>query len=132
MRKRRRIVRRQRGSLAAAGVLSFTMYLPIIPDWLLPTILLFPALLWMFLGVGLPWALAVLPRADWRDRVTVLAVALALGPALTTTAMFVIGTFGQFSVANVLLASLLVAVIGAALAWRNRSTQAVAAMPSLP
>jgi hypothetical protein len=90
-----------------------------IPDWLLPTFLLAPALLWMFLGVGLPWSLALLPRADWRRLITVLAVAVALGPALTTSAMFLIGTFGRFSVANVLGASALVAGVGAALALRN-------------
>src|SRR5690349_19293364 len=83
-----------------------------IPDWLLPTILLAPAMLWMFLGVGIPWALAVLPRTDWRNRMTVLAVALALGPALTTAAMFVIGTFGHFTRDNVLIASAVVALIG--------------------
>ncbi|HLY28441.1 MAG TPA: glycosyltransferase family 39 protein, partial [Aggregatilineales bacterium] len=90
-----------------------------IPYWLLPTILLFPAMLWMFLGAGLPWALALLPRADWRKWPTVLAVAVALGPAMTTIAMFVIGTFGQFSTANVLLASLIMAALGILLARRN-------------
>src|SRR5262245_54369217 len=91
------------------------------PDWLLPTIVLMPALLWMFVGVGLPWALAVLPRSDWHDRLTVIAVSLALGPALTTTAMFVIGTFAHFSMANVLGSSALVTGIGLALAARNRA-----------
>jgi 4-amino-4-deoxy-L-arabinose transferase-like glycosyltransferase len=93
-----------------------------IPCWLLPSIILLPALLWMFLGVGLPWALAVLPRSDWRDYLTVIAVALALGPAFVTTAMFVIGTFGQLTVANVLGVSALVAGIGLALAARNPVT----------
>ncbi|MEP7289614.1 MAG: glycosyltransferase family 39 protein [Chloroflexota bacterium] len=92
-----------------------------IPDWLLPTFLLLPALLWMFLGVGLPYALAVLPRSDWRKPATLIGVALAFGPALVTTAMFFIGTFGQFSAINVLLASIGVATIGVLLATRNRS-----------
>src|SRR5258708_15195109 len=85
-----------------------------IPYWLLPTILLFPAMLWMFLGVGLPWSLALLPRSDWRKWPTVIAMALALGAALTT-----IGTFGQFSAASVLLMSVVMAVIGTILAKRN-------------
>src|SRR5579859_2422285 len=93
-----------------------------IPYWLLPTILLFPAMLWMFLGVGLPWSLALLPRSDWRKWPIVMAVALALGPALTTIAMFVIGTFGQFSAANVLLASVIMAALGVILAKRNSSS----------
>ncbi|MCC7446925.1 MAG: glycosyltransferase family 39 protein [Anaerolineae bacterium] len=90
-----------------------------IPDWLLPTILLAPAMLWVFLGVGIPWALAVMPRADWRNRIAVFTVALALGPALTTAAMFFIGTFGHFTRDNVLIASVVVALIGVLLAWRN-------------
>jgi 4-amino-4-deoxy-L-arabinose transferase-like glycosyltransferase len=108
------------------------MNLSTIPYWLLPTLLLFPALLWMFLGVGLPWALAVLPRADWQHRVTVIAVALALGPALTTTGMFVIGTVGQFTVANVLAVSALIAATGLALARRNRSGEQAASAPAAP
>src|SRR5512140_3336500 len=98
-----------------------SMNLTTLPYWLLPSILLFPALLWMFFGVGLPWALAVLPRADWRSSITVTAVALALGPALTTTAMFLIGTFGHFTAANVLIASALIALIGLVFAVRNHS-----------
>ena len=97
-----------------------------IPYWLLPSILLFPALLWMFLGVGLPWALAVLPRADWRSPITVTAVALALGPAFTTTGMFVIGTFGHFTAGNVLIASVLIALIGLVFAVRNHSSPSAA------
>ncbi len=103
-----------------------------IPDWLPPTIVLLPALLWMFLGVGIPWALAILPRSDWRDRMTLIAVALALGPAVTTTTMFVIGTLGRFTVANVLGSSALVAGIGLAFAARNRAIQAVDSRPRRP
>jgi 4-amino-4-deoxy-L-arabinose transferase-like glycosyltransferase len=103
-----------------------------IPDWLLPSIVLIPALLWMFLGVGIPWALALLPRSDWRDRVTVLAVALALGPALTTTAMFVIGTFGHFTVTNVLGSSALIAGIGLGLATRNHAVYQAKVTPQRP
>src|SRR5258705_13649815 len=98
------------------------MDLSSIPYWLLPTILLFPAMLWMFLGVGIPWALAVPPRSDWRSRIMVVAVALALGPAFTTAGMFVIGTFGQFTIANVLGSSVLIAAIGLVLAIRNHSS----------
>ncbi len=108
------------------------MSLTTIPYWLLPTFLLFPALLWMFLGVGLPWALAVLPRADWHHRVTVIAVALALGPALTTTGMFVIGTLGQFTVGNVLAVSALIAAFGLALARRNHAGEQPASTPATP
>ncbi len=98
-----------------------TSILSAVPDWFLPTILLLPALLWFFLGVGFPWALALLPRSDWRNRAMVITVALALGPALATTAMFLIGTFGHFTVANVLAATAIVVAIGLAFAVRNRS-----------
>jgi Dolichyl-phosphate-mannose-protein mannosyltransferase len=97
------------------------MNLTAIPYWLLPTLLLLPAMLWMFLGVGLPWAFAVLPRTDWRQHPTLVATALALGPAITTTAMFIIGTFGHFTILNVLIASVLAAAVGMVLALRNRS-----------
>lgn len=101
-----------------------------IPDWLLPTFLLLPATAWLFVGVGLPWALAILPRAAWRRRGMVLAAAVALGPALTTAGMFVIGTFGRFSAANVLLCSVLIAGVGVVLALRNRPSTLDALTPA--
>ncbi len=97
-----------------------------IPDWLQPTILLLPALLWMCFGVGIPWALAFLPRGDWYRRVEVLAVALALGPALTTTGMFALGTFGHFTLANTLAVSILIALIGLICAARQRNNTSAA------
>jgi hypothetical protein len=103
-----------------------------IPDWLLPTILLLPATLWLFVGVGLPWALAILPRAAWRRCGIVLAAAVALGPALTTAGMFVIGTVGRFSAANVLLSSALIAAVGVVLALTNRATTATDSRPADP
>ena len=53
-----------------------------------------PALAWVFLGLGLPWALVALPRRDWRDWPTVACLTLAFGGALLTAWMFVLGTLG--------------------------------------
>lgn len=94
-----------------------------IPDWLQPTFVLFPALIWMYFGVGVPWALALLPRADWRRRIEVLTLALALGPAFTTSGMFVLGTFGHWTPLSILLVSALIAAIGLALALRQRPAE---------
>lgn len=92
------------------------------PDWLLPTFLLLPALLWMFGGVGIPWALALLPSADWSRQIEVLTLAIALGAALTTTAMFVIGTIGHFTLLNTLISTGIIAAIGWVLASCNRGS----------
>lgn len=84
-----------------------------------------PAFLWVYLGVGIPWALALLPRRDWAARGLVLCTAFALGPALLTGWMFILGTGG--TAANPLLrfdlifaGTLVLALTGAALAWRKR------------
>jgi hypothetical protein len=82
------------------------------PDWLLPTFALAPALLWFFIGVGLPYALIVLPRADLRSSLLVIALSLALSPLISTTVMFIIGTFGRFSASNVLLGTAAVCALG--------------------
>jgi hypothetical protein len=89
------------------------------PDWLLPTFTLAPAMLWFFFGVGLPYALILLPRADWHNRVLVIALSLALSPLLSTTVMFVIGTFGRFSALNVLLGTAIVCTFGVPFALRR-------------
>jgi hypothetical protein len=92
-----------------------------LPDWLQPTFVLLPAALWLFLGVGLPWALAALPRHDWRHWPTVGAVALALGPAFATAGLFFLGTLGRFTAAGVLAVSVGVAALGVLFAVHNRS-----------
>jgi hypothetical protein len=65
------------------------------PPWLISTLQALPALLWIVAGLGVPWALLVLPRRDWRDRVMVAGLALAFGPALLTAWMFILGTLGM-------------------------------------
>ena len=72
-------------------------------DWLIPTLVMLPVLLAVLLGSGVPWALVILPRADWRDRPLVVALALALGAMILTTVMFLLGTFAQMTVAGTLI-----------------------------
>ncbi len=92
------------------------------PDWFQPTVVLLPYAAWCFLGVGLPWALVLLPRADWRDRVSVAAVALALGPLGVTAVLFVLGTWGRITFESTLLGSGALAALGAA--WTARRARA--------
>ena len=83
--------------------------------------------LWMSLGVGLPWALALRPRAQWSSRALVLALALALGPAFTGGWMLLLGVAGaQISLpllkpAPLMLGSVFIALAGCAFAWRKRA-----------
>lgn len=95
----------------------------LIPDWLMPTFLLLPAMLWFFFGVGLGWTLFVLPRRDWRNLVLVVAVNLALSAALTTTTMFLLNILFRYSVAAILGSTLLVSAIGLVLAVRRAITE---------
>jgi hypothetical protein len=88
-------------------------------DWLLPTLILFPFAAWMFWGVGIPWALALLPREWWRARIAVIAVGMALGPLLFTAWMFVLGTFARITLISTLAGSLVLAALGAGIAWRR-------------
>lgn len=65
------------------------------PDWLIETLRALPAVLLMIGGVGLPWALIVLPRRDWADKAMILCLSLGFGPALVTFWMFILGVAGQ-------------------------------------
>ncbi|HVO69174.1 MAG TPA: glycosyltransferase family 39 protein, partial [Aggregatilineaceae bacterium] len=89
-------------------------------DWLQPTLLLLPFAAWMFLGVGIPWALALLPREVWRERVAVLAVGMALGPVGLTAVMFALGTADHITLRGTLIGSAALAALGAGVAWRRR------------
>ncbi len=89
--------------------------------------------LWMVGGVGLPWALAALSTERWRSRALVTALALALGPAWITVWMLVLGVAGAqldmpLLTANwVLPGSIVIGLIGGAIAWRKRAGYAASA-----
>ena len=94
----------------------------LLPDWLSATFTPLPALLWVSLGLGLPWALALLPRRDWSRRVTVLCLAFAFGPLLLTAWMFILGTIGPLLRLDLILGgTLMLSLIGVCLAWRKRT-----------
>src|SRR5690349_2419350 len=93
------------------------------PYWINSTLLATPALLWMFVGVGLPFALVLLPRDDWRDRPLVATVMLATGPALMTAWMFILGSVTSATLLRtvyILGGSAIIALIGWVLAARKR------------
>ncbi|MCA0455914.1 MAG: hypothetical protein LCI00_18200 [Chloroflexi bacterium] len=94
------------------------------PYWITSTLAATPALIWMFIGVGLPWALVALPRRDWRDRVMAACLALAFGPALVTAWMFILGSIQNANLLRldtVLIGTVVIAVVGWVLVWRRRS-----------
>ncbi len=94
--------------------------------------------LWIFAGLGLPWAFAVLPRRDWRSYPLIAAIALALGPAWTTAWMLALGLLGArmdlrlLTAEGILSGSLVISLLGMALAWRRRKEPAPARREQLP
>ncbi|MFQ3566861.1 MAG: glycosyltransferase family 39 protein [Aggregatilineales bacterium] len=98
----------------------------LLPYWIVETLAGTPAFLWVFLGLGLPWALVVLPRADWGRRSHLLALSLALGPAFLTVWMFILGTIGGtqettlLTIENTFAGTVVIAVVGLLIALRRR------------
>ncbi|MBZ0309827.1 MAG: hypothetical protein K8I82_27430, partial [Anaerolineae bacterium] len=90
------------------------------PEWLSPFFVYFPAYTLFFLGVGIPWALALLPREEWRNRVTVFTLGIALGPLFSTTWMFFLGMWGTFKIERVLTGIFLLMIVGVTAAWVRR------------
>lgn len=103
-------------------------------EWFKPTLTLLPFAAWMFLGAGLPWALALLPRDLWREKLVVVAVGMALGPLSVTLVMFALGTASRITLGGTLLGSALVTITGIGLAWRRRKepVPAVEERPQTP
>ena len=81
---------------------------------------------WMYVGLGMPWALALLPTRRWHSRATVAAVALALGPAWMTAWMLMLGAVGAqlnmrlLTAEWILSGSAVIAAGGGLIAWRKR------------
>ena len=94
--------------------------------------------LWMFLGVGVPWALASLSRQNWHSKALVAAVAFALGPALTAAWMLALGVAGAqleqrlLKPETILLGSAVIASCGCLIAWRKRHASLAARAPGAP
>ena len=94
--------------------------------------------LWMFLGVGLPWALASLSRQNWHSKALIAAVAFALGPALTAAWMLALGVAGAqleqrlLKPETILLGSAVIASCGCLIAWRKRHASLAARARGAP
>ena len=108
------------------------------PYWITDTLAGTPAFLWVYAGLGGLWSLALLPRTDWRHRVQVVALAFALGPALLTAWMFVLGMIGAsnqtalLTFANVLGGTIVLALIALVLVWHKARAAAPPAEPRTP
>ena len=103
-----------------------------LPYWIESTLAALPAFLWVYFGLGLPGALALLPRADWRDRPLALALAFACGPSLLTAWMLALGVAGLLRLDLTLAGTVALAVIGAGIAWARRAPPVEPAPPRAP
>ena len=94
--------------------------------------------LWMSIGLGVPWALALLSTQRWHCRTMVAAAALALGPAWMTAWMFILGLAGAqlnmrlFTVEWILSGSIVIAASGGFIAWRKRHRFVPKSAPRMP
>ena len=97
------------------------------PDlfWLRESLSALPFALLVYVVLGLPWALAALPRTWWPQRGLLWALAFGLGPALTTTWAFILGTLGGaltqplMNAGSVSAGVLILTLLGGLLAWRK-------------
>jgi 4-amino-4-deoxy-L-arabinose transferase-like glycosyltransferase len=99
--------------------------------WLEQTLVALPLALWIYFGTGMPFALLLLPRSDWKQRPLLIALSFALGSALLTSWMLILGWIGGAQEQPLLRFDLvfggtvLPAIIGAALVWQKlRTTRA--------
>ncbi|MDQ7033689.1 MAG: glycosyltransferase family 39 protein, partial [Anaerolineae bacterium] len=106
--------------------------------WLTQSLAALPLALWVYLGLGIPYALLILPRQDWQSRAMVLCVGFALGPALLTAWMFILGTIGGATETALLrfdlifVGTVLIAVVGIGFAWRKARSTTSQKLPATP
>lgn len=93
--------------------------------WLQQTLAVLPLVLWVYIVLGVPWTLLILPRSDWSQKVTVIALSFAIGPALLTAWMLILGTIGGIQESRLLRFDLIMAgtiilvLVGGFLTWRK-------------
>lgn len=104
-----------------------------LPYWLSDSLLPLPGLLLVYVGLGVPWALVVLPRSAWSSRAGVAALAFACGPLLLTLWMLPLGMIGALQPEPVAGGAIVMLVAGWLLAWRKgrQPTADSAAAPPL-
>ena len=103
-----------------------------LPYWLSASLTPLPGLLLVYAGLGIPWALVVLPRSAWSSRASVAAIACVAGPLLLTLWMLPLGMLGALQLAPVLAGVVAMLLVGFLLAWRKGRRPAPAALQAPP
>ncbi len=103
-----------------------------LPYWLSDGLAPLPGLLLVYAGLGIPWALVVLPRSAWSSRASVAAIACAAGPLLLTLWMLPLGMLGALQLEPVLVGVMALLLAGLLLAWRKGRQPAPAALQAPP
>lgn len=109
------------------------------PYWITETLNGLPLYLLVYVGLGIPWALVLLPGQDRRGWLTVIPVGFLCGAGLITAWMFILGTVGAaqnqplITLQNIALGGVILALI--ALAWlilESRSSRRISTPASQP
>ena len=103
-----------------------------LPYWLSASLTPLPGLLLVYAGLGIPWALVVLPRSAWSSRASVAAIACAAGPLLLTLWMLPLGTLGNLQLELVMAGVVALMLTGLLLAWNKGRQPAPAALQAPP
>ena len=103
-----------------------------LPYWLSDSLTPLPGLLLAYAGLGIPWALVVLPRSAWSSRASVAAIACVAGPLLLTLWMLPLGMAGALQLEPVLAGVVALLLAGLLLAWRKGRRPSPAALQSPP
>ncbi len=103
-----------------------------LPYWLSASLTPLPGLLLVYAGLGIPWALVVLPRSAWPSRASVAGIACATGPLLLTLWMLPLGMAGTLQLEPVLAGVMAMLLSGLLLAWRKGRRPAPASLQAPP
>lgn len=90
-----------------------------LPYWLSASLQPLPALLLVHAGLGIPWALLLLPRDAWASRLSVAGLAGVIGPLLLTLWMLPLGMAGALRLEPTLAGVAALLAVGLLLAWRK-------------